>query len=74
MNSSDDLFWRLKNRADLDAMLDENSALVDRKTLEKLYRKATEEPFQFLHIDKRASTVDEMFTRSFRHRLKIKTD
>jgi hypothetical protein len=73
MNSSDDLIWRLKNRADLDAVLDENSALVDKKTLEKLYRVATEQPFEFLHINKRASTVDEMFTKSFKYRLKIKS-
>ena len=31
MNSSDDVIWRLKNRADLDAVLDELSALIDKK-------------------------------------------
>ena len=42
-------------------MLDDLSALVDRKTLKPIYGTATAEKFNFLIIDLLAKDVDHMF-------------
>ncbi len=65
-------FFRVRNwSSELKlGILDEFSALVDQDTLLQVYKKATEQPYQFLYINMLARNVNEnMFFRSFEARL-----
>ena len=53
--------YRLRNQADLDGVLDETSAVYDKKTLCQLYRMATDEPYGFLYIKLTSRDKDDMF-------------
>ena len=61
--------FRIKNYKDLENILEENSALVDVKILRELYEKAVEQPYSFLYINLAATSIDEMFYKSFEARL-----
>ena len=61
--------YRLRNQADLDGVLDETSAVYDKKTLYKLYRMATDEPYGFLYIKLTARDKHDMFYSKFDQKL-----
>ena len=44
------LVWRLRNRLELQSLLEEISAVYDIKTLEKMYQLATDDPYSFWYI------------------------
>ena len=49
--NADSLYvFRLRNYQDLNTFLDEVSAIVDRKTLLQMYKKATDQDFGFLTV------------------------
>ena len=58
---TDVLVYRLRNLAGLEASADEVSAVYDKNTIIKLYRKATEEPCSFLYMNLTARDANEMF-------------
>ena len=63
-NSGELNAWKDKNsklQADLDAWIEEISAVYDKKTLLKLYRLATDEPFCFLYINLNSKDKINMF-------------
>ena len=64
--------FKLKNSLDLFSVLEEQSALVDEKTLRQLYDTATERPYGFLYIDLTASNLSETFYRNFEARLVVR--
>ena len=45
--------------------------LPSREDLERTYRVATDQPFQFLYVDLRASDVNEMFFIGFSQRIRV---
>lgn len=45
------MLFRIRNQADLDAIIDELSALYNKKTLLKIYETATKEKYHFLYIN-----------------------
>ena len=53
--------YRLRNQADLDAIVEEVSAVYDKKTILKMYQFATAEPYSFLYIRLTAKDANEMF-------------
>lgn len=53
--------FRLRNRLELDAIIEELSAVYDRKTLMEMYTMATAEPYSFWYINLAASKVEDMF-------------
>ena len=50
---------------DLDAVIEETSAIFDKATLLKFYKAATAKPYSFLYIKLTAKTTDDMFYESF---------
>jgi hypothetical protein len=44
------MIWRLRNRAQLEALLEDFSAVHDRETLTAAYREATDRPYGFWMI------------------------
>ena len=46
---------------DLEAFIEEVSAITDKKTLLQIYNLATEEPFSFLYVRLNAKSKNDMF-------------
>lgn len=65
LNVSALMIFKLKNMKDLQALLDETSALVDKKTLLEIYNKAIERKYNFLYINLMADNINEMFYLNF---------
>ena len=68
-NITDLYIYRLRNQADLDAIIEEVSAIYDKKTLYQLYRMATDEPYSFLYIKLTARDKNDMFYMRFDRKL-----
>ena len=63
--------YKLRNYRDLEAVLEELSALTDKKTLLEMYNMATKEPYSFWYINLIAKTVSDMFYIKFNQKLVI---
>ena len=49
-NATAMFIFRLRNYGDMEAILDELSALADKKTIQRIYSISTEQPHNFLYI------------------------
>ena len=63
------MLYRLRNYSDLEAFLDELSAVYNKKTLLQLYKKATDEPYGFLYVDLTARDRQDMFYLCFHSKM-----
>ena len=63
--------YRLRNYKDLETLLEELSALIDRKTLLNIYNLATDEPYSFLFVNLRARSVNNMFCINSNKKIEI---
>jgi hypothetical protein len=61
LNTSSLYIFKLKNMKEVDTFIEEQSALVDKKTLYEIYRLATEESYSFLFVKLRESDVNKIF-------------
>ena len=59
------MIFRLRSQMELDAVVEEISALVDRKSVLAMYREATAEPFHFLYVRLEAKRPEDMFFKNF---------
>jgi hypothetical protein len=66
------LVWRLRNRMELQSLLEEISAVYDMKTLEKMYQMATDDPFSFWYILFTARKKEDMFFLRFEQKMLIR--
>ena len=57
--------FRLRNYNDLAAVVEELSALADKKTIKALYERATSQPYGFLYINLQAKSLETTFYRNF---------
>ena len=53
--------YRLRSGQDLETLINEVSALIDKKTLLNIYKQCTSEPFSFLYIKLSARSIENMF-------------
>ena len=65
VNATELYVYRLRNYKDLETFIDEVSAVADKKTLLRIYKLATDEPYSFLYCDLRAKTKNDMFMIRF---------
>lgn len=72
LNVSALMIFKLKNMKDLQALLDETSALINKKRLLEIYDKAIEQKYNFLYINLMADNINEMFYINFDDRFIIK--
>ena len=63
--------YRLRNYRDLESLLEELSALYDKKTLMQLYETATGEPHSFWFINLMAKNKKDMFHMNYDRKLEI---
>ena len=61
--------WRLRNNHELESLLEEVSAVYDKKTLMQMYRLATDEPYSFWYILLTAKKREDMFYMNFDKKL-----
>ena len=61
--------YRLRNYADLQAIIEEMSAAYDPKALLQIYREAIDEPYSFHCINLMQTDRYEMFMKQFSHYL-----
>ena len=71
VNATNLYVFRLRNAGDLEAWIEECSAIADKKTLLELYNIATSEPYSFLFIKLNAKKVSDMFYIRFDKRLEL---
>ena len=69
VNAQAMVIFRLRNRLELDAIVEELSAVYDKKTLMEMYQIATAEPYSFWYINLAASKIEDMFWLRFESRL-----
>ena len=61
VNATNLYVFRLRNAGDLEAFIEEVSAVADKKTLLQLYQTATSEPYSFLFVKLNAKSVNDIF-------------
>ena len=61
LNSSSLYIFKLKNQSELDAFVEESSALVDKKALLEMYKEATKEPYSFFYININSKDINKTF-------------
>ena len=57
--------YRLRNYADLEAIIEEMSAVYDKRTLLEMYHEAISEPYSFLYINLMQKQRERMFMQKF---------
>jgi len=65
LNCSHYIIFRLSQKSERDAILDEFSALVPMDVLNEIYDKATNERFSFLYIDRTKHDINQIFHKKF---------
>ena len=65
--------WRLRNQHELDAVIEELSALLPKEQLYRLYEQATREPYSFLFVYY-LKPKNEMFFIRFEERFALEKD
>ena len=72
LNSSALVIFRLKNMNEVNPFIEENSALVDKKSLYDMYQQAVNDaPYSFFYINTNAKDVSNMFFDRFGKRFEI---
>lgn len=65
LNCSHYIIFRLSQKSEKEAILDEFSALVPMDVLNEIYNEATNEKYSFLYIDKTKHDVNQIFHKRF---------
>ena len=68
-NATNLYVFKLRNAKDLEALLEELSALYDKNTILEIYRTATEGPHNFLYINLTAKKLSDMFYLNFEKKI-----
>ena len=61
LNATEIFIFRLRNFKDIEAVVEETSALIDKNSLMQMYKLATDEPYSFLYIKLSAKKKEDMF-------------
>ena len=72
-NATAMFIFRLRKYGDMEAILDELSALTDKKTIQRIYSIATKEPHSFLYINLMSHDINNMFYINFQKRIRTNT-
>ena len=68
LNTSSLYIFKLKNMAEVDAFVQEQSALIDKKTVYEIYKLATEEPYSFFICKTERERHKQNFYGAFREK------
>ena len=73
VNSNALFVFRLRNYKDLEAILEEFSAMLNKKQLQEVYEHCTVDRFSFMYMNLNESDPQKAFYRCFDARLSIKS-
>ena len=73
VNASALVVFKLRNKTDLDSIMEENSAQVEQKALRNMYYKATSDAYGFLYIKLASNDIDNMFYSSFKAKFVVRS-
>ena len=71
VNATELYVFRLRNYRDLEAFVEEVSALIDKKSLMEIYNLATAEAYSFLYVKLTAKKKDDIFMVKFDKKITI---
>jgi hypothetical protein len=71
INATQLYVFKLRNYKDLEAIVEELSAITDKKTLLEIYHTATDKPFSFLYINLMSHDKNNMFHIKFEQTITI---
>ena len=71
VNATQLYVFRLRNYKDLEAIVEELSAVADKKTLIDIYHLATEQPYSFQFVNLVAHNKQDMFHIKFSQKISI---
>ena len=71
VNATEMYVYRLRNYKDLEAFVEEVSAVADKKTILDIYSMATREPYSFLYVNLRATDRNQLFHIRFDKRIEV---
>jgi hypothetical protein len=71
VNATSLFVYRLRNRKELEAFLDEVSGLVSKKELLEIYNLATADEYNFLYCNLTAKNIKDMFFKNFTSRIQL---
>ena len=71
VNATDLYVFKLRNQGELDAFIEEVSALANKKDLLEMYHLATEEPYSFLYVKLNERDPNKMFMIKFSSYLQL---
>jgi hypothetical protein len=71
VNATELYVFKLRNQNELDAFIEEVSAISDKKSLLEMYHIATEEPYSFLYVKLNAKDPNKMFMKNFKQYLQL---
>ena len=75
LNASSLYIFKLKNMTEVNSFLDENSAVVDKKTLYEMYQQAINDaPYSFFYINMNSKDTNKMFYIRFEKAFMIDDD
>ena len=69
VNATSLFVFRLRSKAELDALVEENSAIWGPKITEQIFIRATSEPYSFLWLNLTAKQPDDVFWHRFEARI-----
>lgn len=67
------VIFRLRNKLELEGVIEELSAVYDKDTLLRMYEQATAEPYSFLYVNLTAKRREDMFWLRFEQRMVPRT-
>lgn len=73
VNSTNLIFFRIRNRNELLKVVEENQESLTKKEFISMYNFATKDPFTFLHVNNQATDPSERFRRNWNSIINIKT-
>ena len=71
INSTQLYVYKLRNYKDLESIIEELSAIYNKKTLLEIYNKATEDPYSFLYVNLVAPNKKDMFYINFQQKITV---
>ena len=74
VNATELYIYRLRNYKDLEAFIDEVSAIADKRILLDIYKLATADPHSFLYFNLRAKKLNDYFMIRFDKKIAIEDD
>lgn len=73
-NSTNDIFLRINDEKELDAIVREKHGLIPKKIFRKMFLEVTNKPFNFLFVDNNEIDYHQKFRKNFKTKIEVDID